>query len=199
MQRQIQTQKTRQRIIETAKKLFSGNSYSQVTMRRIAEESGLGLGTFYQHFRSKRDILLELTAQLNEEIADRLDAQPDWESLAAPEQYLRFVEIYCGVLRCYRGIETAFIQGILEEEVSGQTIPGIRRMLARLEQICDQGVACGAFHPLIPTEAFVRQYLITAFGSAFYRHIKCIEEETQVRETLENALGRLLPLLIGVK
>lgn len=47
----------RGRIIEEAQKQIAENGYENVTIRSIAKECGLGLGTFYNYFKSK-DMLI---------------------------------------------------------------------------------------------------------------------------------------------
>jgi AcrR family transcriptional regulator len=76
---------TRQRIVETALRLFAAKGYEQTTMRDIAKEAGCSLGLAYRYFASKEELVLELyrwlVAQLEEQahvlpagsIADRFD------------------------------------------------------------------------------------------------------------------------------
>ena len=47
----------REHLIEEAKKQINENGYSGVTIRSIAKGAGIGLGTFYNYFKSK-DILI---------------------------------------------------------------------------------------------------------------------------------------------
>ena len=49
---------TRERILETAQRLFTLESYAGVDMRRIAKETGIATGTLYNYFSSKQDLLL---------------------------------------------------------------------------------------------------------------------------------------------
>ena len=49
------------RIIETAHKLFEHYGYGKTTVEDIAEEAKIGKGTIYQYFKSKQDILIEVT------------------------------------------------------------------------------------------------------------------------------------------
>ncbi|MFZ4774489.1 MAG: TetR/AcrR family transcriptional regulator [Terrimicrobiaceae bacterium] len=49
----------KQRILETAGKLFAGRGYELVGINEIIEKSGVAKATFYQHFRSKEALCLE--------------------------------------------------------------------------------------------------------------------------------------------
>jgi len=51
---------TRQRIIDTAWRLFATKGYEQTTMREIAAEASCSLGLAYRYFASKEDLVLEL-------------------------------------------------------------------------------------------------------------------------------------------
>jgi AcrR family transcriptional regulator len=62
--------------------LFGAKGYGGASVEEIAERAGLAVGTFYQHFRSKRQLLLSLMNELLEKLsqlslrpADGLDAQ----------------------------------------------------------------------------------------------------------------------------
>ena len=48
----------RDRIIESALKLFANESYQAVTMDRVAEAAGVAKGTLYLYFQSKEDLYL---------------------------------------------------------------------------------------------------------------------------------------------
>ena len=49
---------TRQRLIAAAAKLFNRVGYHGTDSNRIAKEAGYSPGTFYKHFKEKRDIFL---------------------------------------------------------------------------------------------------------------------------------------------
>lgn len=63
---------TRQKIIETAAKLFAKKGYFGVSMEEIAEELGLAKSALYYHFESKEQLFEELMRaslkQLKEEL-----------------------------------------------------------------------------------------------------------------------------------
>lgn len=51
---------TRQKILDTAARLFRHSGYRSTTLRAIAREVGMEAGSLYYHFRSKDDILAEV-------------------------------------------------------------------------------------------------------------------------------------------
>ena len=44
---------SRQRMLDTAKRLFIENGYSRTTMEEIAEQAGFGVATLYNYFKTK--------------------------------------------------------------------------------------------------------------------------------------------------
>lgn len=61
--------KNRERIVETAVRLFNYRGYKQVTMREIAKDLGMSCKTIYNYFSSKEEIA-EVVLRLLDENAD---------------------------------------------------------------------------------------------------------------------------------
>lgn len=53
----------KQRILETASRLFSERGYDAVGINELIEKSGVAKATFYQHFRSKEKLCVEWLRQ----------------------------------------------------------------------------------------------------------------------------------------
>jgi AcrR family transcriptional regulator len=58
-------ERTRDRVIQAAYRLFIERGYHGTSMRRIAEQAGLALGGIYNHFASKEDILAAVMMERN--------------------------------------------------------------------------------------------------------------------------------------
>jgi AcrR family transcriptional regulator len=56
--------KRRKRIIQAATALFQHNGYADTTISDIADQAEVGVGTIYNYFSSKNDILLNLVADI---------------------------------------------------------------------------------------------------------------------------------------
>jgi AcrR family transcriptional regulator len=65
----------RARLKEAGLSLFGEKGYENTSIDEIARRAELAVGTFYQHFRSKRQLLLTLMDELLEKLS-RLDFQP---------------------------------------------------------------------------------------------------------------------------
>jgi AcrR family transcriptional regulator len=57
--RKRQAMETRARIYETATKLIGEEGFEQVSVERICKLAGVAKGSFYHHFRTKADLIVE--------------------------------------------------------------------------------------------------------------------------------------------
>ncbi len=65
-QRQIQSEQTRQQIIETAARLFARNGFHGTSMANLTAATGLTKGAFYHHFESKDDLFFAVVQSVRE-------------------------------------------------------------------------------------------------------------------------------------
>lgn len=75
--RQEQKAATRQKVLDAARSLFESLGYEETTVRAIAREAGVAVGTVFTSFASKSEILSQV-------MADRLDALYAELDLVAP-------------------------------------------------------------------------------------------------------------------
>ena len=73
--RQKRSLDKRARLKAAALKLFGEKGYESTSINEIAELANLAVGGFYQHFRSKRQLLLALMQELLDHLS-RLDLRP---------------------------------------------------------------------------------------------------------------------------
>jgi len=64
--RELQAQERAERILDAAARIFARKGYHRATTREIATEAGVAEGTIYNHFASKRDLLLAMMTRLAE-------------------------------------------------------------------------------------------------------------------------------------
>jgi AcrR family transcriptional regulator len=86
-----QTPQARKKILAAALEVFSCKGFHGATVDEIADRAGLGKGTVYRHFNSKRELFSELinskVAELEETVTGAIDTQGD--VLDIIETYLR--------------------------------------------------------------------------------------------------------------
>lgn len=66
---------TRQKILNAAAELFLNNGFEKTTIAQIVAHANIVKGTFYQHFQTKMDLLLELGRQDGAERVQNLIAR----------------------------------------------------------------------------------------------------------------------------
>lgn len=59
---------TRRRLLEAAEAVFGEHGYHEASIVKITERAGIGLGTFYLYFDSKRSIFEALVVDLNRRV-----------------------------------------------------------------------------------------------------------------------------------
>jgi AcrR family transcriptional regulator len=74
-QREEQKQRTRDRILAAARKLFASPGYEETTIRRLASEASVAPGSVFTTFKSKEDVLLAIATEKYDELADHLAAE----------------------------------------------------------------------------------------------------------------------------
>ncbi len=65
-------QRTRQKILDAAEKVFGAMSYERASIVEITRTAGVAQGTFYVYFPSKKDVFVELVWHLNTRLREAL-------------------------------------------------------------------------------------------------------------------------------
>lgn len=86
------TTPTRDRIVETADRLFYENGFERTSFAMIAAAVGISRGNFYHHFRTKDEIL---TAVIESRLGATRAMLDEWEAMSADpaERVRQYVEI----------------------------------------------------------------------------------------------------------
>lgn len=148
---------TRERLVETALRLFRDVGFQATTMRRIADEAGVSLGNAYYYFASKDELVHELYLTIQREHSDHV--LPALRQGAPLEENLRIV-LHAGldVMAPYHGFGASFVQTALP--TSSRTSPfstesGDARAMAvelmRLAVEASNQRASSALAPELPT------------------------------------------------
>ena len=98
--KQARTIQTREKIIDSGRKLFCRDGYFATSAKKIAAHAGVATGTFYNHFEDKKALLLEIhrlhSLRVHEEVerffAEELAAIPDaGDALPVMKKLVRLV------------------------------------------------------------------------------------------------------------
>lgn len=82
---------TRQTIIDAAGKLFSVNGFDATSIDEICQAADVVKGTFYYHFKSKEDLVIELRREMTDQLEEFVTAE--LESGKTPLDVLRALMI----------------------------------------------------------------------------------------------------------
>jgi AcrR family transcriptional regulator len=61
-------EKTRTRILEAAEQVFADHGFHDASIVKITEAAGIGQGTFYLYFATKKDVFDEVVRDLNRRV-----------------------------------------------------------------------------------------------------------------------------------
>ena len=139
---------TRTRILEEAARLFTEKGYEATSVQDLAEALGLSKAALYHHFRSKEEVLYEISLQALEgllregERASR-EEDPKKALLAFMEAHARFFEEnYSFFVTMLQGMNS------LSPRKRAVTIRLRDQHEANLRAILRRGIEAGVFRPV---------------------------------------------------
>lgn len=83
---------TRQRLLDSATRLFGEQGYGNVRITDITEAAGLSQGAFYRYFKDRREVVLELLRRMTAEAFDFVKAP--WDESDPMASVLRSTVLY---------------------------------------------------------------------------------------------------------
>lgn len=100
---------TKERITETALKLFETHGYHGVTVDKIVHESGTSKGGFYHNFKSKDELLFTIHDSFITYVLDKgMEAYANWETPA--ERLYAMVKSFVMMFEQFKSHVTVFYQ-----------------------------------------------------------------------------------------
>ena len=176
----------RERLLETAARIFYAEGINTVGVNRIVEEAGVTLATFYRHFPSKQDLVLAYLQRVHDDFASR--ATVAQEAAKHPRDVLsKIADNITAQLLDPRFRGCAFINAASEfQDPDG---PVLRAVLTHrawfYALIRDTFAAAGHTQP----DLAARHYVMLRDGATTAGHLG---NPSQARETFERALTELL-------
>ncbi|NEU29727.1 TetR/AcrR family transcriptional regulator [bacterium LRH843] len=142
---------TKERIIETALRLFEQNGFHAVTVDRIVQDSGTSKGGFYHNFKSKDELLYIVHDSFITYILDKADEA--YRKYTTPaERLYETVKSFVMMFDMYRPHVTVFYQESLYLSKDYFTL--IKRKRDRYKEmmfrVVEEGIACGEFRKEMP-------------------------------------------------
>jgi AcrR family transcriptional regulator len=140
--RQRRSRTKRDALLRAALELFGAKGYEATAIGAIANRSRVAVGSFYQHFRSKRQLLLVLMNELLQKL-DQIDMQPAGETLRDRiESVLRAglaTDLaYAGAYRAWREAMLSDRElGARDETIRAWTTARLRFVFRQLQSLPD--------------------------------------------------------------
>jgi AcrR family transcriptional regulator len=151
---------TRQRIYETAMRMFAEEGFEAVHVGRIAAEAGVSVPTFYAHFASKEQIVLPVPSA--DELGGFLDLAPS--DLPLGERIRQLAPHWFGQFRPEDRVEL-----LARWRIVART-PGLRIRAAEYERATAEALISAfekADGPLAAADRVVATAYLTAFTATF--------------------------------
>ena len=182
---------TRTRLIEAAEEVFAELGYHEASIVKITEAAGVGQGTFYLYFASKKDVFDELVRDLNRRVrhamkeassrgATRLETE-----LLGFGAYFRFTGEHPALYRIIRQAEFVSPEMLRYhyEKLSEGYVEGLRESMARGE-LGDIDPEVSAWALMAAGELLGMRYILWGDG--------------EVPEHVEQELARIIRRVLDV-
>lgn len=189
--RDIQARETKKRLLRTSMELIAAEGYRSVTISRICRECGVSVGTFYQYFSAKRDIIVLMDREHNEYLSTACRLDP---AKSARQLYLDFVEKYMERIE-----ESGFVLskslmlGQLEDNV-GDDEAGVHLQREFLGKVLAHGRKTGEFSSAaMSDEEFFEVFSVAINGILVTWFLN--QESIDIKPYGRRHLSRLLELL----
>lgn len=147
---------TRRRILEAAEHVFADQGYHEASIVKITERAGVGLGTFYLYFDSKKTVFEALVVDLNQRVRHSMaEAMAEAGSRLEAERagfagFFRFTAAHPALYRVVR--EAEFVSPDTLRLHYGRIVEGYEQGLRRAQQA---GEIDGALDPEIAAWALM--------------------------------------------
>jgi AcrR family transcriptional regulator len=154
----------RRAVLDAAEEVFAEHGYHRARIQDIAKRARVGVGTIYNHFAQKEDVLAALLVERGDEIHAELERRPSDPDEFEPQFRARFGRVVSFLARHNQFFRLAASVGLLGEEpaVNAPIVDIHREQEARMRATVDAMLADGiaqkalAPHPVASLARFLR-------------------------------------------
>ena len=186
-------ERTRQKLLESAERIFAELGYHDASIVKITEAAGVGQGTFYLYFSSKREVFDEVVLDLNARVRHAMTDAAATGATRAEQELLGFAAFFRFTAEhpaLYRIIRQA-------EFVSPETLQAhydrlLRPYAAGLEQAMAAGEAA-------PGDPEVLAWSLMGIGELVGMRWILWNGEREMPESVFDELARIIVRTLGAK
>jgi AcrR family transcriptional regulator len=171
----------RNAILDAAEIVFGDKGFHVARIQDVADRARIAVGTVYNHFEDKEDVLAALLDERTAQLAACLAPAADEPKSFAPKLTARIRRMLSYVERHRPFFAIAFEHGLLggsadaSATVAGKRLRHVERFRAAFRALIEEGIACGALERL-DVDALarflggsIRASLITALSASLDR------------------------------
>lgn len=185
---------TKNKLLQSALKLFTKHGFDKVTVEDITNHAGVSKGTFYNHFNTKEQVLVEQFDSIDAFYGKTLGGVDP--TMSASARALLFIDAmcrFCGEVWGLSFLKIVYMNQISIGERPSMLLKKERFFYKILEQIVQQGRDDGEFRTDMPFEDQVYLFASTA-RSLLYEW--CLHDGGfDLREGGRKFFERVLPLI----
>lgn len=182
--RQIQALNTKNKLYNAAVKLLESNGYQNIRIEDICKEAGVSVGSFYTHFNSKNDILVEIFKRADDYFRD--EVTKSLENKSIPDKVIDYFDCYAKYNECL-GIDMVKQLFTFDNKMF---ITEGRYMQSLLHEIVIEAQKEGKINLDISYTELTKQLFIVARGVIYDW---CLNDgKHNLRETMRNFIKRML-------
>ena len=178
--------KTRQRIVKSASRQFRAHGLSGPGVARVMRSSGLTVGGFYKHFRTRDDLVTEAVEESLRDLRERLLAPV--RQLPPEDAWKQIINNYLSIEHCEHP-DVGCPLAALAPEISRTKLPVKKRIAGMLKQHRDE------IMPFVPGSNAVekqRNFIVTmsamAGAIAFARTMQAPGDKQRILNTVRDYL-----------
>nr|WP_042186944.1 TetR/AcrR family transcriptional regulator [Kibdelosporangium sp. MJ126-NF4] len=161
-----------QRVIAAAEQLVTdGESFTELSVERLAAVAGISRSTFYVHFEDKGDLARRATRAVAAEVEEVSDT---WWSVAHLANQDQLRTALSALIDLYRRRGAAFTMmseaGTYDTGVAEEVGSLMKRLIDTTRQAIERGLAAGVMRPVEPKEtAAVLTWMVERVGYQLLR------------------------------
>jgi len=144
----------RERILQSAIKVFARKGFYNTRVSEIARTAGVADGTIYLYFKNKDDILISIFTDRIGTLNDELERQLATLQ-GASEKVQRIVSIQLGLLRGHKDLAEVITINLRQSNrfLKQYAAPGFNRYLDIIGKVIQEGQESGDFRPDVSPRA----------------------------------------------